>query len=494
MWLLERKCLLVWSEKRDSKVELCIGIGCTLVVLAIVELMSGRGRGRTGGRKGKWSNCGRFWMDHSSNQTRAPTSYADGMSYQPQGPPMQPPAMAYQAHGVTNPSPPTMMQQQLPVGMQGGFMLLILSSAQATTMLPLPQYQPIGWGAQPWAPVGQAPPVSIPQPPALQQGNQSQGGDRLSQSGNGKGPAANAFPGPGNRAYFTKEYMDILEGIKCEKAVEDAKKKVAAGRRSGASIRIVDLTDEPRNLVSHPRNQAEQPADKAEEMKAWVTATLGNSLKLISDKLELVDKRSKLADDEKLKLERLREEKARSEKESKEASNSEKRNRRVERTPVEASPLVSRAKPRTRASAKNKSRSKRIDLSNNNSGKADVKQNLQAKVNSNSDLADIKKLLVSLVQEVGDRKGKGPAMKPVTNQHIPTEDSEDIDLAQNGQHIEMDDEEEEADKGGLAACMKLRLEFYTSLQYTRIQELCKQKYIQYFRKELGAWELARIGL
>ncbi|GBG70417.1 hypothetical protein CBR_g6543 [Chara braunii] len=191
-----------------------------------------------------------------------PSAYTDGVGvpHQALGPSLHvPPTMAYQAPGIANQAQQVLLQQQYPANVQGPFMQSMLPTAQPLAMAPFPQYQLAGWGFQNWTPGGQAPlaPMAPPappaaptlnvwyQPPANQQNSQGQNGDRPSQGGNGKGPAANAFPRPGNRAYFTKEYMDILEGIKSDKALEEARKKVAGGRCSG--IRIVDLTDESRS-------------------------------------------------------------------------------------------------------------------------------------------------------------------------------------------------------------------------------------------------------
>ncbi|GBG63447.1 hypothetical protein CBR_g38067 [Chara braunii] len=376
------------------------------------------------------------------------------------------------------------------------------------------QYQAVApagnpWSMPPWQNAGQWP-VNEQwwgQPPNPQPASNQQQSNQVHQtssnqqavvvphnSGNGssigKGPTANAFPGPGNRAYFTKEYMDILEDIKMSKAVEEARKKIASGRRGG--LRNQDLPDEGSRSEVRSTNKV-RSANKSEEMKAWVTATLGDSLKLITEKLQEVDQKAKLTLAEKEELNNLRGAKARQEKECKDPTSNEKRKRRGKCTPVANSPRLNHVKSRTSASSKTKSRSKRIVVSSDEEEGGTVKQNLQPKMDTSSELADIKSMLVALLQGIGNTKGKAPVilLKSVKGEaSVESEGCEDVDVVQN----EPNDEEEEDDEGGLAAYMKQRQEFYYSLQYTRVQELCKQKNIQYFRKDAGAWELARLDL
>ncbi|GBG92273.1 hypothetical protein CBR_g55042 [Chara braunii] len=332
---------------------------------------------------------------------------------------------------------------------------------------------------------------SAPQMPMAPLVNQQASGH--ANQGNGssncdtKGPVANVFPGPGNRAYFTKEYMDLLEGIKMDKALDDAKKRIATSRRGG--VRITELPSESSRSENRTGVKSEK-SDKTYEMKAWVTTTLGDSLKLINEKLEEVDKKSKLTSGEKEELERLRSEKARAEKISIDSTSSAKRKRGGERTPVINSPSANRVKTWSRGSAKVKSRSKGIDVSSDDEGQAGVKQNLQAKMEGSSELSEIKKMLAAFMQGLGDGKGKAKVVEPEPAKYAPVE-GDDVDLVQNATCAK---DEEEGDEGGLAAYMKIRLDFYHSLHYSRVQKMCKQKGIQYYRKEMGAWELARLDL
>ncbi|GBG81430.1 hypothetical protein CBR_g32107 [Chara braunii] len=293
--------------------------------------MYGRGRGKkAGGRRGRGSHCGRYWMEGGN-----------GFGQNPQGV-SKAPFASNSAAPVAYPPPPGIFPQQQ-------FNAASMMPPGVITMPSNPmQHQALSqgqWCAQPWQPAGQWPAnqqwstQNLPsqqlngqqhsfQQHSFQQqgtghGNQGHG----TTGGGGKGPAVNAFPGPGSRAYFTKEYMDILEEIKMDKALDEAKKKIATSRRSG--VKIVELPTESSHGENRVSNESEK-SDKSDEMKAWVTATLGDSLKLIREKLEGVDNRSKISSSEKEELERLRVISAAAEKKSMDSSSSEKRKRVLE--------------------------------------------------------------------------------------------------------------------------------------------------------------------
>ncbi|GBG79621.1 hypothetical protein CBR_g29770 [Chara braunii] len=340
-------------------------------------------------------------------------------------------------------------------------------------------------------------PPPPPPPPPPPQGSNLPGQHQNAQHGHsrhrgnlvggGKGPAANAFLGSGNRAYFTKEYMDILENIKMNKALDEAKNKIAAPRQRG--LKMAEILEESSRSGS-------RTTDKTDEMKVWVSSTLGESLRLIMAKLEEIDKKTNITVTEKEELEMLRKAKVaecvaegnkEGGKDRKDAFSSEKRKRAGARTPVENSLSAAHAKPRSRGSSK--TRPKRIEISSDDEAAGNVKQNLHSKMENNSELADIKQMLVSLMQGIGDAKSKANVVKP-TPRETEAVANEDVNLAQNSSLAE----EEEEDEGGLAAYMKVRGEYYSSLHYTRVQELCKEKGIQYFRKDMGVWELAKHDL
>ncbi|GBG71109.1 hypothetical protein CBR_g8408 [Chara braunii] len=334
--------------------------------------------------------------------------------------------------------------------------------------------------AIPWQmpPAGNPLPLPLPQPsnvqlpsvqvPSAQNGDlpgsraQTNGDGRSSNQNHEKGPAANAFLGPGNRAYFTKKYMDILEDIKSEKDLDAAKRKISGGRMGG--VRISDSTNE--SCRSEVRSNS-----KTDDMKAWVTSTLEDSLKLITQKLEEVDSKSKLVATEKEELMRLRAEKAALDKVNKEAS-SEKRKRVAAVAPAAVTPS-NNAKSGSRGSSKGRSRRVEISSDKEDTDIGQVRQNLSEKLEESSDLSKVKKVLAAIAQSLADVKGKQPTVdpkeQPVKEHEMEEDDNEDVDVAVNIP----DHEEEEIDEGGLAAYMKMRQDFYMSLHYTRVQELCK---------------------
>ncbi|GBG64298.1 hypothetical protein CBR_g41217 [Chara braunii] len=292
--MLRSSSWVIDTRKRDSKVVWSIEIGGILFVLLVLRRMYGRRNARAAPRRGRWSNCGRYWSNMSGNgqsngQYNPPPPGVYGPSWQhPNPPPSSGPGggnVGYQAQQPAAPwnvsGPWVMPPVQVPM-------------AQATQhiMMQPPAVAPLA-----------AIPAILPANGHLQTSNQLHSGENRPMLA-GKGPSANAFPSPGNRAYFTKEYMNLLEEIKNTK-----------------------------------RNK--QPAESPE---------------------------------------------------------------------------------------------------------------------------------------------------PVLEPYPELEDSEDVDLTQKPFH------EEDADEDGLAAYMKMRQDFYMSLHFSRVQELCKQRGVQYVRKDTGSWELARLDL
>ncbi|GBG61449.1 hypothetical protein CBR_g21794 [Chara braunii] len=162
-----------------------------------------------------------------------------------------------------------------------------------------------------------------------------------------------------------------------------------------SSVKIVELSDEGSRLEARSN-------EKSDDIKAWATTTLGNSLGLINEKLEEVDKKSKMSAAEREEFKLLRLEKQKAEKESRESS-TEKRKRMAARTPVENSPSATRVKTGSRGSMK--TRPKRIEISDDD-GTARVKQNLETRMESKSELSDIKQMLAALLHGIDDPKGK----------------------------------------------------------------------------------------
>ncbi|GBG79579.1 hypothetical protein CBR_g29726 [Chara braunii] len=120
-----------------------------------------------------------------------------------------------------------------------------------------------------------------------------------------------------NRTFFTKEQAKFLEKLKFKQAVQEAAKQQTEVKptptcNSEPGLKIVEIGKK-------------KTEDKEEEMKKWVTKTFCDSLKLLTEKLDEVDKKSKLAEDEKEEVKRLCAEKELLE--LKDNSSSEKRKR-----------------------------------------------------------------------------------------------------------------------------------------------------------------------
>ncbi|GBG65059.1 hypothetical protein CBR_g49131 [Chara braunii] len=486
-------------------IEAVIGICISLCAFSFIAgRMYPRGRsGKIGSRRGKWSNCGRYWMEGANSNQFARHQAGASLPYSAAPAPITnppPPGVQYYTGGTVLP-PPRVQVPSVAPGPTGAPVQYHPAVNQWSSQPWVPPHQQSWQGSVPWygnppqisvaaqAPVHMPVSMTLPQePPAAQanpQGFHGGHGGSSASSGGGKGSAANNFPGPGNRAYLTMEYMEILENIKSSKAIEEARKKVGMPR-IGVAKRSCSQTSEPQDQGS--RDDA-RSSEKSEDMKVWVTTTLGKSLKLINSKLEAVDKKSKLDAAERDELERLRKE-VQEGKDNKELSSNEKRKRCVARTPIENSPSAARAKPRSKGSSKTKS--KRIELSDDE-GPSGTKQNLQAKLDStSSELSDIKRMLASLMSSLQDPKWKAKVVNPGVTNEPPTEGAPaETVVAQNAQ---ADVDDEDPDEDGFAAYMKVRADFYGSLHYTRVQELCKEREVEYFKKDVAVWELARLDL
>ncbi|GBG59357.1 hypothetical protein CBR_g38385 [Chara braunii] len=162
-------------------------------------------------------------------------------------------------------------------------------------------------------------------------------------------------------------------------------------------VRISDSTNE--SCRSEVRSNC-----KTDDMKAWVTSTFGDSLKLITQKLEEVDSESKLVAIEKEELMRLRAEKAALKKVKKEAS-SEKRKRVAAVAPAAVTP-ANNTKSQSRGSSKGRSRRVEISSNEEDSDIGQVRQNLSEKLEKSSDLSEVKKMLASIAQSLGRDRTK----------------------------------------------------------------------------------------
>ncbi|GBG91690.1 hypothetical protein CBR_g53504 [Chara braunii] len=233
-------------------------------------------------------------------------------------------------------------------------------------------------------------------------------------------------------------------------------------------------------------------------MKKWLATNFGGSLKILSEKLEEVDKKSKLKDDELEELKLLRAEKEL--RELRENSSSEKRKRESPSHPL-------KGKVRSRSvllRKKGKEQTlKPVLLSSDEEGKGTerdgVVQNLSGKLDGSAggtkDLAELKVLLKELLV------GKAACSSNVTAGQEVKQDEEGLGRGEQDGDADVPhkvavgtdkNEDGEKEEGSLGLYFKDRVIYYDAMHYTEIQALCKKKGISYKRKEGGVWELARL--
>ncbi|GBG88267.1 hypothetical protein CBR_g46833 [Chara braunii] len=143
--------------------------------------------------------------------------------------------------------------------------------------------------AYPLYPYGWVTPlVQLPPPSTWQQGAMSY--PPPAREREKQGPAANAFPGPGNRAWFTREHLELIERWKNRDLLEDSKRK---NEESGECSK----SENTRKAKGKAKSE-----DGEQRLKNWMATNFGASFKKIADKLDEVDKKTKEADHERVKL------------------------------------------------------------------------------------------------------------------------------------------------------------------------------------------------
>ncbi|GBG73998.1 hypothetical protein CBR_g17708 [Chara braunii] len=308
------------------------------------------------------------------------------------------------------------------------------------------------------------------------------------------------------RAFFTKEQADFIDKLKLKEAVEEARKK---DQDEIARLKAVQEESEKKKAKGKGETKEQGKKHGAREkgktkvsvkgkqdsMKKWVAENFGNSLRILTAKLEDVEKKSKLKEAEVKELRMLRMEKEL--RELRESSSSEKQKR--ERT----SPArVGNNKTKSRTSVlKRRSRGKKPgEIFSDDSGKEGdaVVQNLGAKIDDSADnlkeVAQLKDLLLEILAAKGRESSGG------SKETKPTEDKESRkEKAHIGdeqeEHTEGDEEGETNGKIGdctFGLYFKDRVIYYDAMHYTKVQELCKKRGVTYKRKEAGVWELARL--
>ncbi|GBG90118.1 hypothetical protein CBR_g50211 [Chara braunii] len=187
--------------------------------------MHGRGRGR-----GRWSGCRCYKMEFPARMQTPSTQVAAtaAQTTQPQG--------ATPTSTIVPMAPPMVHPMAQPV--------------------PVPFYQP-GYYPPPYG---------------------WQGG--WNQSGVARPPSTNKFPEPGNRAWFTKEHLKLIEKWKaCESSEESRKSE--KGESSGGS-------------KSNKKGRGSTESKSSEErLKSWISSTFGTSLNKISEKLDEIEAKTK---------------------------------------------------------------------------------------------------------------------------------------------------------------------------------------------------------
>ncbi|GBG64178.1 hypothetical protein CBR_g40878 [Chara braunii] len=273
--------------------------------------------------------------------------------------------------------------------------------------LPFPPFQPHGgFYQQPFPavtpPFGFAP-MAQSVAPAPAQGPWTYAGSN-SALAQGGGQFNNGY-GRGNggyqpRAFFTREHADFIEKLKLKDVVEEARKKdleeitrlkglgweiekpKAKGKEKEVEIERAqgDKKGMSKKQVGKDKGK-EKVADEGKEdaMKKWVASNFGGSLRILSEKMDEVERKSKLRDAELEELKILRAEKEL--RELRENSSSEKRKRET------VSPTkLRRGKSRSRSGLLKKGgkgeNTKPVEVSSDEEGKEKdaVVQNLSRKM------------------------------------------------------------------------------------------------------------------
>ncbi|GBG67609.1 hypothetical protein CBR_g739 [Chara braunii] len=317
------------------------------------------------------------------------------------------------------------------------------------------------------------------------------------------------------RAFFTREHADFIEKLKLKDAVEEAQKKdlEEITRLKGFGMGSEKKKEQPRESERREKSRRSGKdigknrsveEGKEDELKKWVATNFGGSLKILSEKLEEVDKKSKLKEDELEEVRMLRAEKE--PRDLRENSSSEKRKREISSP---ARPLKGKSRSRfvlLRRKGKEKEKSpKPVEVSSDEdrsrNGRDAVVQNLSGKLERSSggskDMAELKSLLFELLAEKGrdassSNAAEGQTGKPETEELGRRQQEGDAveppkKVEGIGKNIEGEQEE-----GSLGLYFKDRVIYYDAMHYTKIQALRKKKGIPYKRKEGGVWELARL--
>ncbi|GBG66996.1 hypothetical protein CBR_g74682 [Chara braunii] len=277
-------------------------------------------------------------------------------------------------------------------------------------------------------------------------------------------PSVNSFPGPGQRAWFTKEHLELIEKWKSRDLVEESKKS-SYGESSGAG------SAKGRGKKGGAKDNN---GESEFRIKALIASTFESSLKKIADKLEDVDQKASVVLDVKGKK-KIKEEQC------DDGGSSEKRKREF------GSPLI--AKPRSKSRSKSAGRKVKIrPLPINISDDKDTRGNMEEVGNAAEDakMDEIKDMLQTLMKGIGanSTEKKSNTIEAAT-------------VVQNADKVLIDEEDwrekgkETDSQNEVVQYMRCRLDNYMTKNYKEIKALCKSRDVRCARKDKGVWELAK---
>ncbi|GBG84232.1 hypothetical protein CBR_g38203 [Chara braunii] len=330
-------------------------------------------------------------------------------------------------------------------------------------------------------PMAQPTPVPFYQPGYYPPPYGWQGG--WNQAGAARPPSANKFPEPRNRAWFTKEHLELIEKWKA-RAASDESRKSEKGESSGGS-----------NSKGNKKGRGSTESENSEErLKSWISSTFGTSLRKISEKLEEIEVKTKA---------KGKAEESDEEGDSKKGTGShEKRKRGVN------SPALSKAKVRSRTRNGRDTvivRQPRINISSDDEDAKtkvrtncgiDVKHEFEAN-GGNDKLDEILTLLGALAgkgkEEV--QKGEGGKMEGVSEREERNKKSE---KAKKGKGKDGSENDEKSDakrsitgeetegkqkEGDVIEYMKGRLDYYMEMNVKEVKALCVKRGVKNARKD-----------
>ncbi|GBG79427.1 hypothetical protein CBR_g29574 [Chara braunii] len=274
--------------------------------------------------------------------------------------------------------------------------------------------------------------------------------------GYGHGNGGNYPP----RAFFTREHAKFIDKLKMKEAIDEARRKDLEEITRLKGIGSEEGTSKESRSKGRKHNAKEKGKGKVvedgkvDELKKWVAENFGEPLKILAEKLEVVEKKSKLSDCELEELKLLRAEKEL--RELRENSSNEKRKRDF--TPFR--PRIGKGESMKEVSVLKELiqellAAKSKEASSCNSGEDGKKiEKKQGKVEHGG----------NATERGGEQEELGP------------------------------DTARENGKDDIAPGLYFRdlVVYYDAMHYTKIQVLCKQKGIAYRKKEADVWELARL--